>query len=758
MNLFKIWGEVAIKTNDAIKELDNTADKAESTQTKMGSSFAKIGGAIAAAFSVSKIIEFGKFCVSAASDVQEMQNKFDVVFQGMTEDVESWASSFAGAIGRNSNAIKGYLADAQNMFVGMGMQRRASAELSEQMVSLALDLASFNNLEEDQAVNALTKALMGQSEAAKTLGAVLNENTLAQAQEILGYKGKFEALSEAEKMEVRYQAILMQSTDAIGDCARSVDSYKGAQIRLKSATENLTESIGAKLLPIVTKGVSVFADGAAWLTNNLEDVMFVGEELAAVLTSVLAGKAIMSVIASFQAAQVQIALYTAANGSAALASGVLSGALTAQEVIVGVLTGKISLATAAQYAWNAAISANPVGILLAGLAGLVLYSKKVVDSQKEMNAAEVGVAESMEEAAAKVEELKIKIAELHAEMDENIVDPDGLVMQQRAMNDLTVQLGIAEDQYNAFLEAEQAAAAEAADPANRFKEATETYAEEASNLMAKFQETYDGIYGKVSGWFQPFQKASVDVKTSIKDIMDGMQSQIDFNNDYTANLEYLKEAGLGSLSEALQAYGADGAAYAQTIVQAIEEAGGASTEAGKDIINGITDTYSGLEQSQGELTNSLTLMNGEFEANMQQIADNYAKSIEDLDKAEEAIEAGANTIQGLETGINSATPGVLARMRDLGNQMTQALQNSIGTINFTVNATLNKSGESIKSISGISLAPYRGVTASSAAQSAGEASSNNGITINQYISAIAQTPVELAAATQAYFQQARFAL
>lgn len=140
------------------------------------------------------------------------------------------------------------------------MTRKEGAKLSENMVELALDLASFNNLNEDDAVNAMSKALMGETESAKSLGAVLNENTRKQAMENLGYKGKFEALTEAQKMEVNYQAILNQSADAVGDCARSVDSYKGRQIQLQSATENLKETIGTALLPVMTSITTVAVD------------------------------------------------------------------------------------------------------------------------------------------------------------------------------------------------------------------------------------------------------------------------------------------------------------------------------------------------------------------------------------------------------------------------------------------------------------------------------------------------------------------
>ena len=146
---------------------EQSRSDAENSVKKLKEMATKALSAIGVAFSVSGVASFVKDCVSVASEVEEMQNKFDVVFQGMTDEVEAWAQSYSDAIGRNKNDIKTYLADQQNLLVGFGMTRQEGAELSKQMTTLALDLASFANLDETAAVNNMTKAVMGESEAAK---------------------------------------------------------------------------------------------------------------------------------------------------------------------------------------------------------------------------------------------------------------------------------------------------------------------------------------------------------------------------------------------------------------------------------------------------------------------------------------------------------------------------------------------------------------------------------------------------------------
>ena len=218
-------------------------------------------GFIGVSLSVAGATSFIKSCVSAASQVEEMQNKFDVVFQGINEEVDAWAENYADAINRNKNDIKTYLADQQNLLVGFGMTRQEGAELSKQMTTLALDLASFANLDEKSSVDAMTKAVMGESEAAKRLGAVLNESTRAQAMETLGLKGKYDALDQLSKMQVNYQAILQQSPDAIGDCERSMGSYESTMRGFNSKLKELKELIGQFFMPVAKKILDIGTKG-----------------------------------------------------------------------------------------------------------------------------------------------------------------------------------------------------------------------------------------------------------------------------------------------------------------------------------------------------------------------------------------------------------------------------------------------------------------------------------------------------------------
>lgn len=258
---------------------ESSEQKVEGSIKSLKSMASKVLGAVGITLSVAGIKSAIDGCVEVASSIEEMQNKFDVVFGDMRNEVDKWAQEYSDAIGRNKNDIKTYLADQQNLLVGFGMTRQAGAEMAEQMTSLALDLASFGNMDETASVNAMTKAVMGESEAAKTLGAVLNDSTRAQAMATLGLKGTYDKLDQLTKMQVNYQAILQQSPDAIGDCQRSLGSYESTKKRYIAKLKEIKTIVGQFFLPTYQKILSIGAKGLTMIRDWLQKLTDLTDKL-----------------------------------------------------------------------------------------------------------------------------------------------------------------------------------------------------------------------------------------------------------------------------------------------------------------------------------------------------------------------------------------------------------------------------------------------------------------------------------------------
>lgn len=265
MTIAEIINKVGFSVNSSdVSKVNGTINSIKSTAQKAL-------GAIGIGLSLTGVYNFIKQCVSVSSEVEEMENKFSVVFKGMNDEVNAWAKNYADAIGRNVNDIKGYLADAQNLMVGfMGQEnRQAAVAMSQAMTKMALDLASFNNIDERVAINAMQKAVMGETESAKTLGAVLNDVTRAEAMMTLGLDGKFDKLDQATKMQVNYTAIVNQSEDAVDDCERSINSYRSTLIAFQSKVMEIKTVIGQMFMPTFQKVLRIGSNGLVIVRNAL---------------------------------------------------------------------------------------------------------------------------------------------------------------------------------------------------------------------------------------------------------------------------------------------------------------------------------------------------------------------------------------------------------------------------------------------------------------------------------------------------------
>jgi len=250
LKLFEIFGEIKIDDDKANKSLNNIDKKAG----KVGKSFSKMSGVIAGAVSIAAVGAFGKKIIDLGANAEEMYNKYNVVFDGMAEDVSKWANQFAKSTGRSKVETEGMLANLADLQQGFGFTQDESFDLSKKIVELGTDLASFNNVQDTTAIEAVSKAMMGEAEMAKQLGLALNVNEVKAYAESQGMV--YEELSKGEKMQVTYQLAVEQSQNAIGDAERSAGSYTNQMKALKANLKDTGTEMGMALMPIMTKMVT----------------------------------------------------------------------------------------------------------------------------------------------------------------------------------------------------------------------------------------------------------------------------------------------------------------------------------------------------------------------------------------------------------------------------------------------------------------------------------------------------------------------
>lgn len=185
---------------------------------------------------------------------------------------------------------------------------------------------------------------------------------------------------------------------------------------LKSAintTSNILKNLGTIATNLARTILPPLAKAVDFVGENLDILL----PIVSSVTAAFAAQAIVSQITSMMAAHKAIVeLLTKAEQANALQLLAANGALSIKEMLVGVLTGKITLATAAQWLWNAAMNANPIGLIVTAVAALTAGITALCLVTNDGTSAEERLAES----TAALGESFVKVAEGAAEFYEGI--------------------------------------------------------------------------------------------------------------------------------------------------------------------------------------------------------------------------------------------------------------------------------------------------------------------------------------------------
>lgn len=191
-----------------------------------------------------------KSMVDAASDFDENLNKIDVAFGNSASEVKAWADTATESFGLSMNQALEATSLFGDMATSMGISQGEAASMSTSLAGLAGDLASFKNIGIDQAMTALNGVFTGETESLKQLGIVMTETNLQEFANGLGLV--YDDMTQAEKVQLRYNYVMEMSKNAIGDYARTSDGTANSMRTFQASVENLATTLGQNLLPIVT--------------------------------------------------------------------------------------------------------------------------------------------------------------------------------------------------------------------------------------------------------------------------------------------------------------------------------------------------------------------------------------------------------------------------------------------------------------------------------------------------------------------------
>lgn len=236
----------------------------------LGTIVKRIGFLVGSAFAVGKLIQFGKESIELGSDLAEVQNVVDVTFTTMSDKVNEFAKNAMTSAGLSETMAKRYVGTFGAMSKSFGFSESQAYDMSTALTQLTGDVASFYNISQDLAYIKLKSVFTGETEPLKDLGAVMTQTALDQFALANGYGKTTSAMTEQEKVALRFAFVQEQLSAASGDFIRTSDSWANQVRVMQLQLKSLKATVGQGLINIFTpvlKVINILLGKLATLAN-----------------------------------------------------------------------------------------------------------------------------------------------------------------------------------------------------------------------------------------------------------------------------------------------------------------------------------------------------------------------------------------------------------------------------------------------------------------------------------------------------------
>lgn len=329
--VLKIVGDVK-DAQKKIGELDQSVNGMKETSSK----FAKVVGG---AFAIGAAVNFGKAVVGAASDQEQAIGAANSVFKEYAGEIQSFGETTAKNLGISNAEFSQLAATTGALLKNAGVPLDETAQATKDLTTRAADLAAMYGGSVPDAVAAMSSALKGEMDPLEKYGVSLKATSVSAKAVEMGLVDAEGKVTDYGKAQATMALIMEQSADAQGTFARESGTVAGQSAILSAQFKDLQADLGAKLLPIIIKVTAVLTKMLDFVVKNQGWLIPLAAGIAGVVLAVKA--------------------WTAATKAWGVATKV---------------------GTAIQWAFNAAMSANPITLIVIAIAALVagfvlLYTK-----------------------------------------------------------------------------------------------------------------------------------------------------------------------------------------------------------------------------------------------------------------------------------------------------------------------------------------------------------------------------------------------
>lgn len=345
--------------SDAEKGMNQAGDSAEKMESRVGKALKGIATAFAAAFTVDRIIDFGKECISAGAEVSAETAAFGQIMGDYADEASAKMSAIADATGMVDTRLTPYMTSMTAKFKGLGYDIDDATDMAARGLTLAADAGAFWDMSLDDSMSHLNSFINGSYEGGEAIGLFANDTQMAAyavQQGIVESTKDWAALDEATKQATRleYAENMMKQSGATGQAAKESGAYANVMANLAEKWRQFQAQIGQPLIEhVVTPAVSLLSKGIDYLSAAVEYAKDHFDEWRPYIEG--AAYAIGILAAAFTGFQI----------------GSMVSSVWKFCTAIDATTGKTKLWTAAQKALNWVMNLNPIGLIVMAIAALV---------------------------------------------------------------------------------------------------------------------------------------------------------------------------------------------------------------------------------------------------------------------------------------------------------------------------------------------------------------------------------------------------
>ncbi|HIR04224.1 MAG TPA: hypothetical protein IAD34_09210 [Candidatus Scatovicinus merdipullorum] len=256
-----------------IQRLIQTTNNLSGANNKAIASYTNLAAKIAiAATAVRSAARVIATWITASNKYVENMNLFTVSMGKYAEQAQQYAEHVADIMGIDPGEWMRNQGIFMTLASGFGVASDRAYVMSQNLTQLGYDLSSFFNISFEDSMQKLQSGIAGELEPLRRLGYDLSIARLQQEAYTLGITKKVNAMTQAEKAELRYYAIMTQVTTAQGDMARTLEAPANQLRILQAQVTQCARALGNIFIPVLN-AVLPYAIAVSKVIRMVADVI-----------------------------------------------------------------------------------------------------------------------------------------------------------------------------------------------------------------------------------------------------------------------------------------------------------------------------------------------------------------------------------------------------------------------------------------------------------------------------------------------------